>query len=804
LVAPIPTPQGPPPGGPPPPEPGGPIALARALPPPVLQLLLRQLPPDAQQAFPTLPVETQNGLLLGAVERLGGPEVVARMVREQAGAPPPGTDGPPPGPVVGPIGPAPGQITPPHPAGGAPPPIDLAAKRQEKRRGAGPGLEEEEPPPDDWEPEALDDLLGKDYAWKAAPEYEEVCRLAADALDDPFWQERNQACYDQAWCYYRSRTWTKLNGQPVSAIQGDLLYMLSTPAKQIDRIVARCKPSPERLVFDLPARSEREAYEEAAANVENWVRDMWARHIAAHWDDASQSGPDADLPRKVAFLSALHGTVGYSLRANTRRRKGGKKRDINADRPITLAVIPWHELYPLGDITLRVQSVTLREARRMSAEVRERWPARTAAETKGAMRWYPPDDHRCRLIAGSDRHGRWYFQCFDVVPGEGRKPGEGPGEDDRFWTVKPQRMDYGFCLFQCPPGWQTTADTALPDDRQAAENYGRNFARGVLFANLEDFKIQDQVASAALSTFRYNRNPAVADVIDAELRNNLGEPPPPPFQGLEGERQTRFKGELPVAIPKHFADNAGDNFVMSMAFGQTADTFPAALGGGGEAQSGYDRRQMVENAQLLHVEEIREHGANTVEAIARRSAELMYRLGSGAKKVFGALPFVRARGGKGEGTLTVADIEKAGIGVTVAYHEDDLDRDLRLNNIVIPRVEKKLISLERGREMLGEPEPALEEQRIDEEMALTHPAVQELRAIAAMRIARPDLLPFLLVALDRNAQGQKLNQGMPGMPSPPGGGGPGPTPQPGVPAGNLPSAAQGLPPGVRQPPGVGV
>jgi hypothetical protein len=115
IPPPGPGPQGPPPGGPPPPGPGGPIALAHALPPPVLQLLLRQLPPEAQHAFPTLPVETQNGLLLGAVERLGGPEVVARMVREQASAPPPGPDGPPPGPVVGPIGPAPGQITPPHP-----------------------------------------------------------------------------------------------------------------------------------------------------------------------------------------------------------------------------------------------------------------------------------------------------------------------------------------------------------------------------------------------------------------------------------------------------------------------------------------------------------------------------------------------------------------------------------------------------------------------------------------------------------------------------------------------------------------
>lgn len=637
-------------------------------------------------------------------------------------------------------------------------------------------------PPQDWEPEDIRDLKARSQ-WKTPPTHAELVALADDALRDAFWQERNDACYDQEWCYYRSRKWVKINGQALSQIQGDLLYMLSTPAKQLDRIVARVKPDSEHLQFNLDPRAEQEEWKEAQQAVENWSRDMWERHATHWWDHISQYGEDTDLPRKVAFLAALHGSVGWSLRPDLRRRKHGKGRDLNADYPLTLDLIPLHELYKLGDCTIRIQCVSLREARRMSAEVRKRWPTKKT----GVGGWYPPDDHGCRLIGFSDAQGLHYCQAFDINPPEAEH-----GEHD-LWLVPPDKpINYGFCFYQVPPGWQSTGGNALPDARQAAENYGRNFARGALFVNLEDFTIQDHMASAALSAYSYNRNPAGVDIIDIETRQRLDVGLPDEFSLAQGAKNSRFKNEGYQFVPKNFADSASDNFAISMAFGQTADTFPAALGGGGNAQSGYDRRQMVENAQLLHVEELRTFVANVAAAITRRSLELLYRLGEGSGKVFSTLPYRMTKGGIGEGTLDADAIGKAGVLVKVEYFEEDLENDLRKNQIVIPRVDKHLISREYARERLGIPEPEKEETRLNEEMALEHPALKEAQAHWALASGRNPMLPFFEAALARVKQpGPGEGGAPPQMPS-----------QPGMPQGGLPPAEMGLPPGMSMPPGM--
>lgn len=805
-IPPLTPPPAPPPGAMP--LDGGEPSLAQVLPPAVLQQLLAALPPDIQAAFPTMPVDQQNAALLAAAEQLGiippvnaaGPEMgqpPPQGAPIAAPAPPSplnqgggnaGIGGPlqPPVALAGGAGDVPGGLL--RPMAGAPgvaPPPQTAA--------VSPPAPQVDPPlppvpksPQDWEPEDIRDLKARSQ-WQTAPTHAELVALADDALNDTFWQERNDACYDQAWCYYRSRKWLKINGQAMSHLQGDLLYMLSTPAKQLDRIVARVKPDSAHLQFNLDPRAEQDAWKQAQQAVENWSRDMWERHITHWWDHISQFGEDTDLARKVAFLAALHGSVGWSLRPDLRRRKHGKGRDLNADYPLVLDLIPLHELYKLGDCTLRIQRVTLREARRMSAEVRKRWPAKR--ETGGG--WSPTNDHGCRLIGFSDAEGLWYCQAFDINPPEG-KDLEGAGA---LWLVPPSKpINYGFCYYQVPPGWQATGDNALPDARQAAENYGRNFARGALFVNLEDFANQDYMASGALSTYAYNRDPGGVDIIDIELRTQTDQGLPPEFSTAMGAKNTRFKGEGYQFVPKNFADSASDNFAISMAFGQTADTFPAALGGGGNAQSGYDRRQMVENAQLLHVEELRTFVANMVAAITRRSLELLYRLGDGQGKVFSTLPYRITKGGMGEGELDAKAIGKAGVSVKVDYFEEDLENDLRKNQIVIPRVDKNLISREYARERLGIPEPDKEETRINEEMALAHPALKEAQAHWALASERNPMLPFFEAALARVKQPQPGEGGQPPqMPS-----------MPGVPQGGMPPAEAGLPPGMSLPPGMGM
>lgn len=787
----------------PPPQPPGPPTPPGAGAPPDLYAELRQgdpailsdailflaartgQPPEAiDQRLQAMPPDQRTEVLAAVLQ------VLLQQAQRQGPAPRPDAPAPPlpspPPPAGGPPlpggPPAPPLPDPdPHaaPAPPAAPPDYLAAVDDDAR---------EVPAPDDWEPEALEDLHGRDYAWREKPTHEEICRLAHDALDDATEQERLDACFDQSWCYYRSRDWiTKFNGLPASQLAGELVYILSTPAKQVDRIVARCQPHPDNLTFSLDPRAEREEYTAAQQHVENVARDWWRKFCDAWFEELAQTRGAASLERTITLLATLHGAVGFSLRPDIRRRKGSRKRDLNAYRPLTLDIIPQYELFLRGDHTLRIQQVTLAEARRLSAVVRERWPARDDdARREGGEDWYPPDDHGTRLVSFSDQRGRWYAQCFDLCAPDGADA----ARDGTLWTVPPERIDFGFCAFQLPPGWQATADNTLPDSRQPAANYGRNFARGVLFANLEDFRYQDMAASASITAFAYNRDPAFVEKLNYELREKLGLDKPDPMRVLQGARNSRDVSEGGEFVPKHFADNPADNFFLSLSFGQTADTFPAALGGGGAAASGYDRRQMVENAQLLHVEEIRTYVARVVQLIVRRGLELVYRYGTGQRRKFSELPFQMSKGGRGEGRLTMRDIERAGIEVVVRYFEEDVERDLRANNIYLPRLQAGVISRETARDKLGTAEPDLEEERVDAEFALTHPALQLARAMLAMTRRNHPLLPFLREAAQLE-QAQRARPGPTGMPSIAGG-----------PPGGLPHAMRGLPPDLPQLPGM--
>lgn len=759
-----------------------------------------------------MPVEQRNALIIQAAEQIGMLPPSGSPVPPPPPALPPqppqmgGMNGPVPvAPPVGgsapvgggvPVGMAPGAPpmagnpppeAPPPPVA-LPPPIDLAEKREEK--GRNPALPPLSPPPDDWEPEALADLKALSN-WREKPTVADLVTLADDALEDTIYRDRNQACFDQSRCYYRSMDYSKLNGQPVNFLGGDLIYKLSSPAKQLDRIVARASVDSEHLLFSLSPRAEQKPWKESTQNAENWSRDQWRRHLQRAWDRISQHGHDAALERKIPFLGSLHGSLAFQLRPDVRRRKGSK-RDLNADYPVLLDVFPLHEAYQFGDCTIRVQALTLKEGRRLNQEIRTRWPAKTKDEQR-QYPWWPGDDTPCRLITFSDCYGFWYAQCFDLKLSDETSRHLTEKDEAAFWLTKPEAINYGFCALQVPPGWQSTGDNVLPDERQPSDNYGRNFARGALFANLDDFAVQDQAASAALSAFRYNRNPASVDKIDAVARKREGEKlPDKPILG-EGGRNTRWKEEGIEFIPKHFADTSGDNFLLSLTFGQTADTFPAALGGGGDAQSGYDRRQMVENAQLLHVEQIRNWAAGVVAQITRLSLLLLYRYGTGSKKMFTDLPFKRAQGGVGEATLTIKDLQRAGIDLQVRYHEEDLEREARLNMVYLPRFKEGAISAETLREYLNVADPAREEERIDEEFALQHPAMKEAKAMLALHSTRNPLYPFLAIALDRDAaNGQKLNSA-PQMAS-----------QAGQPSGNMPTAEAGLAPGQGIPQGMSI
>ena len=137
---------------------------------------------------------------------------------------------------------------------------------------------------------------------------------------------------------------------------------------------------------------------------------------------------------------------------------------------------------------------------------------------------------------------------------------------------------------------------------------------------------------------------------------------------------------------------------------------------------------MVENAQLLHVEQLRQFAVAWAEQVVQDCIELLYRCGTAKKSTFSELPFRKAQGGVGEGRLTMRDIERAGIDVRVDYHEDDLEAELKKNNIFLPRLQAGVLSRQKTRDYLGVAEPDAEEEQIDAEFALTHPSMQMARA----------------------------------------------------------------------------
>jgi hypothetical protein len=213
----------------------------------ILSMVLSALSPADQQALPEMPVPERNAMLGPILQQL-----MQELQQQQAQQTAPVQTAPPnPPPMMGagPGMPPAGQPPPPMPE--MMPPAQPTAIQGPPIAGGPSSLPEEPdqpkqtdylaevddeektlPPPDDWEPEPFEFLYGKDYAWRDKPTHEEICKLAAEALEDTFWQERNQACYDQSYCYYRSRQWIKkFNNLPANLFNGDLVYILPHAAQ---------------------------------------------------------------------------------------------------------------------------------------------------------------------------------------------------------------------------------------------------------------------------------------------------------------------------------------------------------------------------------------------------------------------------------------------------------------------------------------------------------------------------------------------------------------------------------------------
>lgn len=797
--------------------------LTDLLPPAIVAALVRQLPPDVQAQFPTLPPPAQSDLLRQAFQALP-PDGQQALLETLAGGPPPDGQGagPPPLPELGgppplpppvpgpPPGPPPGR--PPGQPPGLPPglppstrqPAAVAAVAAASMRGKQlPPVTPASPKPSDWQPEPLADLYD-DSGWQDAIDYRDLLALADDARRTALFQERNDACWAQEQCYALAEDWAKLDGEPVNSLGGDLIYTLTRPAKAVDRVVARVLPDEGKLAFELRPRSDRDEYKEASQNVENWMRHQYLIAPQKWRDRIASSGLDANLYRKFVLNAALHGSCGWAIRVNVKRRKnkGQKARDFEAEQPFPWEPVPLYELYPLGDCTLRIQSVTMRELRARYAEVAKRWPRKRAGDATDG-RWTPDDEHPCRLIGFSDKDGLWFALAYDLDgPGAGDH-GAGWDQEETRWLVAPHRVDFGRCAYQVPPGYQARGVSTIPDGRAvtggalAPRHGGRGaqLARGILFTDMQTYKRMSQVASATLSNTLYNAEPAGIDYINPQRDDG----PPPDMATGPGAQNTRFTDERYETIEKNLTKNSDTQFTVSLLGNELSESQPSVLGGQGLAQSGYDRRQQMDAASDLHIGPLENWVTQEVAAIARFQAELYWRYGTGEAtdgKLFGTLPFRKSKGGWGDAELSTDDLTLSGVGIEVRYLHEDTDRELALNNIWIPRQKEGLVSKLTAREQIGIEEPEREEDRIAEEAALNHPAMAEAEVIGALEKNNHRLLPWFLWLLAQDKAKQAA----------PGGSPPGPPPQlpsmPGVPEARGNSASMGLPPGQGLPPGI--
>lgn len=753
------------------------------------------LPPDKQRAVVRIMLES-------AAPSAGAPSAPAGPPPDLPAppSPPPGMAGPLPGPPPPDLMPAAPPPDGPPPAG-APLPPDVAPMR---------------PPPPPPEPrtstEGRDrtvpdyalvpiDAIARRAVWRTAPSF---ARVVEDGTLGPRrWAARDEHAYEQEDTYNQARDWARLDGAGVDPAAGEVVYTLARPATSIDRLTALVSPKPDELDVSIPPRSDRDRYRLAAQRAENWAKDQMALDEERWWDRMSGGEVNAPYYRAMAWLAALHGSVGWALGVDTRYGD-----DNDGGYPFPAEIIPLTELYPLGDRTVRVQELTLLEARAQYREIADRWPAQADPSGRDP---YPDDESPVRIIGWGDRDGLWHCIAWDMG---GPFSATQTGDRDR-WIKRPARIDYGFCYYQLPPGWQ--AGAAPPQRRRGSgvaadggygygrggrtqRDWARGHARGALSPFVDTYKRLNQAYSAMLSNLVYNSDRAIVDEVDAQQRRDLGLDPPEPLNTQMGATNRRIRGERVIPIERSVLASADAQAAMTMLMGEAADQQTPALGGRGQAASGLDRSLQVEGSELLHAEPLEQWLAQLLAAINRARLTLVLRYGDEARKkddgwVIGDLVYRQSKGGLGWSVLKPADLRLTGVSNRVVYTRENLVRDLQLNQIWLQRLQAKIAGKMTVREKIGIAEPEREQERVDEDTAMEHPAMVEAAATTAAQEHDNRFYAHLKAALERQKQQQAQQSGAPGLSSapagPPPGGGP---PPPGVPAQGLPNG--GVPPGL--------
>jgi hypothetical protein len=687
--------------------------------------------PPADAAAPPGPAP---GLLPG----VGGPP---------PGGPPPGLDQPPTGPPA-PLMPGAGA-----PAADLPAPLAIRpgtaghAYLSQPQPAEPPEPKPAEPPPP-WRPPKIA-TLARRYQWAQKPKYVEVVQDAKAALD--LYRERNDAAVEQENTYYLARMWQVIEAKAGerSPLSGDVVYTLTDPRVRVDTLVNYVYPNLDDLKINVRQRSDLEEHRQAAQRVENWHRTQLWRNDASWFDEVSQSRMDADLLRKLLHLAAVHGTAGWCLEVDTTYGE-----DNDGECPYPWYPVPLTELFPLGDRTLRIQTMRMAEARSRFRAVRQRYPRRV--DDKGATTpGYVPDDWWFYVYSWCDQRGLWYARVGDVAGKygylESRSAAELPAADELWLSDAgngPERLDYGFCKFQLPPGFQANG---LPPSEDSRDDYGKYQALGVLHANVDTYRRMSQFASGMLSNALYNFDPGWVDKLMAQRRGG----PPDPLKAEQHTPNYRYTDEAVEFLYKNASQSGNDFSLMLGFFGEAMSSDRSPSSGREQAASGYDRRLQQRQRDAVYADALERWMERTLGSIMRRSAVLGYRKASSAAyagsggTLYDELPFhSTVPNQRGYQVLTKKDFEQAGNDVVVTYEREDLDREIARNNAYVPRLDHDILSRRTVMELTDVADPEAEEDRIADDKALQHPAVGEARIELGLARRRSPMYPFFKEALD--------------------------------------------------------
>jgi len=780
--------------GPPPGPPLGPPPLppnVAALPPPLAGVFLA-LPPEVQQIVGTLPPPlllqflqapppVQVQILHAVLGQGGGPGLVGPTGQPLTSPPalPPRVDAPaPPTPLPMQGMPLPGALPtmPPLPASAPPPGDGLVGPG-----GPGAAMPPAQPQPTPTPtlpastPQESQDTpkprqrravpfprlraLPKNR-WGAKGPDEDAIRALADQAEG-IYAERNAAIKRWHDLYNLVEDATRGDNKQANKSKGDVVFTGSYPATFADRFIGMISPDPDRLMFMAPAWADDAETRDAAQAIRNAVAYFREELVRRHAYGVSNNGKiHPSLDRLEAGLLVIEGTCPFYITLDP----------DDPDFPLVYEPLPTHQVYPLDSCTLRIMTMTLREARAAyPKEIGTAYPLPAKGDERAGA---TSEEAPIRFTCYSDE--LWHAIIADLPP----KSDNGSTTKETVWVKKPARHDLGFRVYQYGIPALGTPLTPLADDRAL---HSARATRGVFAAYEGLFKFLNQLLSAVATGAFKGINPPY------KIKTTDPDNPPVIDDAIGGGViLDATKSEDVEALITDLAQSPSGQALLQALLSQLGDITPPALAGRGNASSGADRFLAQQQAAALLVDPLIRAMEQHFALWARLALEAIRRKGEGKGAWIDALP-IREHQPSGEGKTPVmtmvepADIARNGTAVQVSFGRYSVAERMQLGAMLQSMVKAKFMSRMSAMAELDVPDYERENARMLAEAVYEDPEMVKASITAILEEqVNPSKTPEerakrRAVILNRawqqqqakaNAGQQAQEKGLPGVPNP--------------------------------------